>query len=213
MNSELQNMRQDYSSGSLSKTDVTDNPVDQFTKWFEEYKPKAMHDANAMVLSTVGVNNRPSSRVVLLKGISKGGFEFYTNYQSHKAHDMGVNNLVSLVFYWPELERQVRVEGKAVKLTEAESDAYFKERPRGSQIGAWASPQSQVILNRQMLEERTAEMEKKFDGEIERPDNWGGYRVMPDSIEFWQGRSSRLHDRLIYIRKDDDSWDLKRLAP
>ncbi len=213
MNNELQNIRQDYSSSSLSKADVLPNPVDQFAAWFEEYKSSAKHDSNAMVLSTVGPNNRPSSRVVLLKGISKGGFEFYTNYQSHKAHDIGVNNLVSLVFFWPELERQVRVEGKAEKLSDAESDAYFKERPRGSQIGAWTSPQSQVVLNRQMLEDRMAEMEKKFEGEIERPDNWGGYRIMPESIEFWQGRSNRLHDRLIYIKGEKNTWDLKRLAP
>lgn len=213
MNNELQNMRQDYSSSSLTKADVLPNPIDQFTTWFNEYKSSAKHDPNAMVLSTVGTNNRPSSRVVLLKGISKGGFEFYTNYQSHKAHDIGVNNLVSLVFFWPELERQVRVEGKAERLSAAESDTYFKERPRGSQIGAWTSPQSQVVLNRQMLEERMAEMEKKFEGDIDRPDNWGGYRIVPDSVEFWQGRSNRLHDRLIYIKGAKKSWELKRLAP
>ena len=191
MNNELQNIRQDYSSSSLSKADVLPNPVDQFAAWFEEYKSSAKHDSNAMVLSTVGPNNRPSSRVVLLKGISKGGFEFYTNY-----HDIGVNNLVSLVFFWPELERQVRVEGKAEKMSDAESDAYFKERPRGSQIGAWTSPQSQVVLNRQMLEDRMAEMEKKFEGEIERPANGGGYRIMPESI-----------------KGEKNTWDLKRLAP
>ena len=213
MNNELQNMRQDYSSSSLTKADVLSNPIDQFSAWFNQYSTCAKHDANAMVLSTVGANNRPSSRVVLLKGISNGGFEFYTNYQSHKAHDISVNNLVSLVFFWPELERQVRVEGKAEKLSEAESDAYFKERPRGSKIGAWTSPQSQVVLNRQMLEDRMAEMEKKFKAEIERPDNWGGYRVVTDSIEFWQGRSNRLHDRIIYIKGENESWDIKRLAP
>ncbi len=213
MNNELQNIRQDYSSGSLRKADVLPDPIDQFTNWFEDYKKRAKHDSNAMVLSTVGLNNRPSSRVVLLKGISKGGFEFYTNYQSHKGHDISVNNSVSLVFFWPELERQVRVEGKAEMLTSAESDEYFKQRPRGSQIGAWTSPQSQVVLNRQLLEDRMVEIEKKFEGEIERPDNWGGYRVVPDSVEFWQGRSNRLHDRIIYIKDENGSWNLERLAP
>lgn len=214
MSDQLQNTREDYSQGSLSKKDVQQHPVDQFSKWFAEYESLKVKDLNAMVLSTVGENNKPSSRVVLLKGFDKRGFEFYTNYRSHKALDIIVNNQVSLVFFWPEMERQIRVEGKAVKLSKHESDAYFKERPRGSQIGAWTSPQSEVIRDRTILEDRLSEMEKKFEGVVERPEDWGGYCIIPDTIEFWQGRSNRLHDRIKYVSiNGGDQWDINRLAP
>lgn len=213
MNKELQDAREDYQKDNLRKSDVASNAMDQFNRWFEEHKKTNQKDFNAMVLSTVGLNNRPSSRVVLLKGISKGGFEFYTNYQSHKGHDIDVNNSVSLVFYWPELERQVRVSGKAHKLSSEESDEYFASRPKGSQIGAWTSPQSQVVANREALEKRKEEFEKKFEDKVERPENWGGYRVMPDSMEFWQGRNDRLHDRIIYTEQQSGGWEIKRLAP
>jgi len=214
MKKELQDTRKDYTLKALDREHISDDPINQFTRWYKEYIEAEPIDVNAMTLSTVSEDGYPASRVVLLKGVADGGFEFYTNYNSDKGIEMKSNPNISLNFFWPELERQVRVEGQVVKLTEAESDEYFNSRPLGSRIGAWASPQSQVIENREVLEERLEELEKRFEKEeVTRPPHWGGYRVMPKMIEFWQGRPSRLHDRMRYILLKDDSWKIERLAP
>jgi len=211
MKEELQKAREDYQQDVLNVSDVNKDPLKQFKLWFKEYQGINKKDFNAMVLSTA-TNNQPSSRVVLLKGIDKGGFEFYTNYNSNKAGDIERNPKVSLNFYWPELERQVRVEGKAVKLTGEESDQYFAIRPRGSKLGAWASPQSHEISREKLIDNLKA-YEDKFRDEVPRPDNWGGYRVLPVRFEFWQGRSNRLHDRICYSLESGTVWKIKRLAP
>lgn len=211
--SALSDLRKDYKLRTLGEEDVLPDAIAQFKKWWQEALDCEIEEPNAMALSTVDEEGAPSSRIVLLKDFDEEGFTFYTNYDSHKAHDIMQHNRVALLFFWKELERQVRIEGSAEKIAAAESDAYFKSRPQGSKIGAWASPQSRVIENRQVLETKVAETEKKFENtEVERPANWGGYIVHPGSIEFWQGRSSRLHDRLKYSRENKD-WKIVRLAP
>jgi pyridoxamine 5'-phosphate oxidase len=209
----IADIRKDYKLRSLSELDVAANPIDQFTTWWNEAIASNIDEVNAMTLATADANGSPSARIVLLKGISENGFEFFTNYESSKGKEMAVNNKVALVFFWKELERQIRIEGTVSKLSEAESDKYFLSRPAESRIGAWSSPQSSIIANREILDENVLQTKARFEGkEIPRPPFWGGYIVKPECIEFWQGRSSRLHDRIAYSL-ENDIWSIKRLAP
>lgn len=213
MDQELRAAREDYQLDSLSENQAPERPLELFSIWLNEYKSLGHRDHNAMLLTTVKENNSPASRIVLLKGLSKEGMEFYSNYESNKGKEMSKNQNVALTFFWPQLEKQIRIEGLVEKTNPIESDAYFKIRPRASQIGAWVSPQSNVIDKREFLEERASFFENKFEGqEVPRPEHWGGYRVIPNFYEFWQGRSSRLHDRLVY-QKEDSVWVKSRLAP
>jgi pyridoxamine 5'-phosphate oxidase len=212
---DLREMRKEYIKDTLDRKDLAQHPLDQFAIWFEQASQSEEREANGMVLSTVSPQGRPSSRVVLLKEVQDGGFVFYTNYTSRKSQEIHNNAYVSLVFWWSSLERQVRVEGKVEILSEMMSDAYFISRPYESRISALASPQSSVLENRASLEElwKKARQEAEKEGEPKRPDFWGGWRVIPDRIEFWQGRSSRLHDRFVYQRTEDNQWSINRLAP
>lgn len=212
MRKELQQAREDYRQKRLFEEEVKEDAIEQFQQWLREYREVAERDFNAMSLCTVDEHGKPSIRVVLLKGIDGDQFEFFTNYNSRKGLDIKTNPHVALSFYWPELERQVRIEGKAEKMTPEESDAYFSSRPHGSQIGALASPQSQPV-SLEELEKRVLELDKEYPGVVPRPKHWGGYQVKPDLIEFWQGRSNRLHDRIEYTRTVDDGWSIRRLAP
>ena len=188
------------------------DPMKQFEAWFAEAVRGELPMVNAMTLATVDAQGRPAARIVLLKGADERGFVFYTNYESRKAQELAANPRAALVFYWIELEREVRVEGVIEKTSDAESDAYFASRPLGSRLAAIASPQSAVVAARQILEERFAEAEQRYGPTPRRPPGWGGYRVVPDAIEFWQGRPNRLHDRLLY-RKTGTAWEIVRLAP
>lgn len=209
----IADIRIEYKQQSLLETDVAADPFDQFMKWWEEAVNSQIHEVNAMTLATATKNGLPSARIVLLKGVSKEGFVFFTNYQSHKGKEMEENPHASLVFFWKELERQVRVEGTVEKISAEDSDAYFASRPEGSRIGAWASPQSSVIAKRETIEDNVTKYKQQFsNGEIPRPGHWGGYIVKPVLIEFWQGRPSRLHDRIQYKLKEG-SWAIERLAP
>jgi pyridoxamine 5'-phosphate oxidase len=209
----IADIRKDYKLSSLHEHDVAANAITQFTKWWNEAVASDIHEVNAMTLATVDAGNTPSARIVLLKGYDENGFVFYTNYHSHKAADMEANNKVALLFFWKELERQVRIEGTISKTSEQQSDEYFASRPAGSKIGAWASPQSTIITSREVIEENVVELEKSFAGNnISRPPHWGGYVVKPARIEFWQGRPGRLHDRIQYTLKDNQ-WVIERLAP
>jgi pyridoxamine 5'-phosphate oxidase len=213
MNTPLADLRKDYTLNGLSEQDVLENPLAQFQKWFNEALSAGVAEANGMVLSTVSGDGRPHSRVVLVKGVDQKGFVFFTNYQSKKGQEIVDNQHVALNFWWVELERQVRIEGRVEQVSSAESDDYFDIRPRGSQLGAWVSAQSQVIESRETLDVRQKELEEQYAKlPIPRPPHWGGYRVIPDKIEFWQGRSSRLHDRLVY-RLDGSVWIIERLSP
>ena len=210
----LADIRKDYTKATLDSVSIDKNPILQFEKWFEEAIKSEIAEPTAMNLATVTADGRPSSRVVLLKGVENNQFVFYTNYQSQKGIDLGENPGCALTFFWPDLERQIRIEGIAARVTGITSDNYFKSRPRGSQVGAWASPQSSIIKDRKILEDRVAEIEKKFSGmpTLPRPNQWGGFGVEPFKIEFWQGRSSRLHDRILYTKVDQE-WKINRLAP
>lgn len=209
----IADMREEYKSSTLQEADVERNPMKQFESWFEQARAAKLLEANSMVLSTVSDSGQPNSRVVLLKGLANGGFTFYTNYDSAKGQQIAANPVASLVFLWQPLERQVRVEGRIVKVSEADSDAYFNSRPIGSQLGAMASPQSKVIT-RSELEARLEEVTRSHGDNPSRPAHWGGYRVIPAMVEFWQGRRSRLHDRIRYQRASDDSaWVIDRLGP
>lgn len=210
----LYNLRKDYKQDTLSKSDVDKNPIVQFEKWMNEaISSKIVIEPNTMTLATSTPDGKPSARVVLLKSFNKDGFVFYTNYDSRKAEELKVNPYACIVFDWHIIERQIRIEGIVKKVTPEESDKYFKSRPESSQLGAWISPQSSFIDGRQELEDRKVKILSQFkEKPITRPPNWGGYVLMPYTIEFWQGRQSRLHDRLIYI-KTDDEWILRRLAP
>lgn len=214
MNKEqLQKLREDYSKHSLDESDVNSDPVEQFESWMKEAIDAEVPEPNAMTLSTVDANNKPHSRVVLLKGIEEGDFVFYTNWQSEKGSELEQNPSAALCFLWLELERQVRIEGVAEKLSQEESEEYFKKRPYKSQIGALASNQSSVVPNREFLEKRFEELEEKYnEGDVPKPESWGGYRIKPEVLEFWQGRRSRLHDRIKY-EKVGNKWDIKRLSP
>lgn len=210
----LAEIRKEYSKATLDITNVSNDPITQFNKWFDEAIKAKVLEPNAMSLATVSSDNRPSCRIVLLKGIEENKFLFYTNYQSHKGKELENNPVCALTFFWPELERQVRIEGIAGRVSENKSIEYFQSRPLDSQVSAWASPQSSIIQNRTILEDRVKQIEKKFEGNkvLPKPHQWGGYEVDPLLIEFWQGRESRLHDRLEYI-KVDGSWQTHRLAP
>ncbi|SRR5690606_16886828 len=207
-------IREDYSKYSLDEKDVLPDPVQQFQKWFDEAIQAKVVEPNAMVLSTLSLDGFPSSRVVLLKDIKPEGFSFFTNYGSKKGKSMEKNKQVSLLFFWPELQRQVRIEGWVEKLPDIDSDEYFASRPKASRIGAIASPQSKIIENRLVLEERVDELTAAFSDKafVPRPDFWGGYVVKPVRLEFWQGRSSRLHDRIEYVL-EGNQWMRNRLAP
>lgn len=211
---DIASLRQDYSKASLDVKSVLQDPISQFNKWFEEALTAKVPEPNAMNLATVNENGRPASRIVLLKGVEHHKFVFYTNYQSRKGRELDSNPACALTFFWPELERQVRIEGVASRVDEKRSERYFQSRPRGSQVGAWASPQSTLISDRSLLEERTKKIEAKFEGQevLPKPNQWGGYEIDPLMIEFWQGRPSRLHDRILYT-KDEGIWKINRLAP
>ena len=214
MNAEIANLRKDYSSESLLETDVEQDPIDQFGKWWTQAMNSQILEVNAMTLATASSDGMPSARIVLLKGFKKNGFVFYTNYESYKAMQLEENPKACLVFFWKELERQVRITGLVKKVAAAESDEYFYSRPKGSQVGAWASPQSQVIPGRQWLDEKYLSLSKTFEStELKRPEHWGGYIVQPVIVEFWQGRPSRLHDRIQYTLQENGSWKIERLAP
>jgi pyridoxamine 5'-phosphate oxidase len=210
---QLADLRRDYSSKQLSRTSVAPDPFKQFSVWMSEALNSKVIDANAMTVSTVNEQGQPSARAVLLKAFDENGFVFFTNYDSRKAADLDANPHISLHFFWPDLERQVIVEGTAAKTTSEESEAYFATRPEDSKIGAWASAQSSVLKDREALEDCFAAAAERFAGQdIPCPPFWGGFRVVPTSIEFWQGRASRLHDRIRYKRIGDE-WEIERLSP
>ena len=206
--------RKDYARFSLREENVDPDPIRQFTRWFDEATTSAVAEPDAMTLATCTSDGRPSARIVLLRGVDERGFAFFTNYESRKARELDNNPYAALVFFWHDLERQVRVEGRVERVSADESDEYFHGRPASSRIGAWASPQSEVIPSRESLEVRFGDQENRFaDEAIPRPPHWGGYRLVPDTVEFWQGRPSRLHDRLRYSRRQQGGWLIERLAP
>ena len=214
MLSTIADIRKDYRLQSLLEKDAEPNAFRQFDKWWQEAIHSEIEEVNAMTLATASADGVPSARIVLLKGYDEKGFVFFTNYESFKGKDLAENPRACLVFFWKELERQVRITGLVEKVSAEESDAYFNSRPEGSRISAWVSPQSQVIKDRTWLDERTKELTKKFTVEpVTRPPHWGGYRVQPICIEFWQGRASRLHDRIQYTLQEDAQWTIERLAP
>lgn len=214
MSKKIAHLRQEYALASLSESDLLSDPIDQFKQWFDEAMKAEIEDVNAMALSTVGADGKPYSRIVLLKGIEQDGFVFFTNYHSHKGRQIEANQEVSLLFFWKELQRQIRIEGVASRISEEESAEYFKSRPRDSQLGALASFQSEPLASRKELEDRLAALEARYAGsEIPKPPHWGGYVVKPAIIEFWQGRLNRLHDRFCFTLNQDKGWEPVRLNP
>ena len=206
-------LRKEYLHAGLKESGAASDPIEQFRRWFDEAVAADLHEPNAMTLATTTPDGRPSARIVLLKGFDERGFVFYTNYEGRKSGELEENPRCALVFYWGELERQVRVEGCTSRVSDRESDDYFGSRPRGSRLGAWASEQSRPVEDRGVLEERLRGLESEYEGrEVPRPPFWGGYRVGPEAIEFWQGRENRLHDRLVY-RRSGGSWARERLQP
>lgn len=211
---ELQNLRQDYAAARLTEKEVSQDPIKQFEKWFNDAIKAGIHEPNAMTLATATNDGRPSARILLLKGFTQEGFIFYTNYLSRKGREMAKNPLASIVFFWGEMERQVRIEGTIEKVSKEESEAYFHSRPKLSQIGALASPQSQEIADRTVIESKMQQLEAQYtDSEVPKPSHWGGYILKPQLVEFWQGRQSRLHDRIVYKKADKKNWKIVRLAP
>ncbi len=214
MDTSVADLRQEYTFQGLSETDVHPNPFEQFKTWFDQAVAAQLPEPNAMTIATVTADGKPSARIVLLKDYDERGFVFYTNYKSHKGQQLVENPWGAIAFWWAELERQVRIEGRVEKVSPAESDAYFHSRPKGSQLGAWASNQSQVIESREVLEQQLQKLKEEYDNkQVPRPPHWGGFRVIPSEIEFWQGRPNRLHDRLLYRRGEDGSWKIQRLSP
>lgn len=208
----IADIRTDYKRGELDEAHCAADPIDQFARWWEEATRSEIHEVNAMTLATADADGRPTARTVLLKDFDARGFVFYTNYESRKGRELAANAQACLLFFWKELERQVRIEGRVEKVSAEESDQYYASRPLASRIGAWASPQSQPISGKAWLLARAAEMGLKHGINPSRPPHWGGYRVVPQAVEFWQGRPSRLHDRLLYTQADG-SWQRQRLAP
>jgi pyridoxamine 5'-phosphate oxidase len=210
----LADLRKEYSLAGLSEKDMARDPFRQFEKWFQEAEAAKIQEPNAAILATAAKDGRPSARIVLLKGVDGRGFVFYTNYNSRKGRELEANPRAAYLFPWVVLERQVTVEGTVTRITREESEAYFHSRPRASQLAAWASQQSGIISGRSVLEESVKQLERKHAGqEVPLPPNWGGYRVAPETVEFWQGRRNRLHDRLRFRRLKDGSWTVERLAP
>lgn len=213
MNRSIADIRKDYMLHSLSEADVATDAIDQFTNWWHDALNSEIDEVNAMTLATASRQGIPSARIVLLKGYDEKGFVFFTNYNSDKGRALEENPNACLVFFWKELERQVRITGKAERISEPESDNYFYSRPIESRIGAWASNQSSVIPGREIIEENVRKIAEQFGEEVPRPPHWGGYRVEPFAIEFWQGRSSRLHDRILYTKTTKGDWKTERLSP
>ena len=214
MNKNIAGIRKDYQMQSLLETGVADDPFVQFDSWWDDAVKSELNEINAMTLATASATGMPSARIVLLKSVSEAGFVFFTNYNSQKGKELLENPRACLVFFWKELERQIRITGSVEKVSAEESDEYFNSRPEGSRIGAWASPQSSVIESREIIEINLANYARQFaKGEIARPPHWGGYIVIPSVIEFWQGRPNRLHDRIQYSKITDGSWKIERLAP
>jgi pyridoxamine 5'-phosphate oxidase len=212
LKSYIRKLREDYTKHSLDEADVDKSPILQFEKWFRQAVDAKLPEPHIMTLATVGIDGKPSARILLMRNFEEQGFVFYTNYNSKKGQQSKQNAHAAMCFFWPELERQVRIEGVLVKQSAEESDLYFASRPRGSKIGAWVSPQSHVISSRKELDEKYTEIDKQFGEEVPRPPHWGGYILEPESIEFWQGRPSRLHDRILYTRLEGN-WKIQRLAP
>ena len=210
----LSDMRKDYSLAGLLEKDLAKNPFRQFEQWFQEAEAAKIPEPNAMTLATTGRDGRPAARTVLLKGVDGRGFVFYTNYESRKGRELDANPRATLLFPWIAMERQITVEGPVTRGTREESEAYFHSRPRQSQLAAWASPQSTAVAGRAVIEESYRVVDKKYEGrEVPLPPNWGGFRLAPETVEFWQGRRSRLHDRLRYRREAGGDWVIERLAP
>jgi pyridoxamine 5'-phosphate oxidase len=207
-------MRQEYAARGLDEADLLEDPIEQFQRWFDDARQAQVFEANAMTLATVGPDGRPAARMVLLKGVDRRGLAFFTNLESRKSRELMANPKAALLFWWGPLQRQVRLEGRIERVDDAEADAYFASRPRGSQIGAWASEQSSAVESRAALDAAEQRFSERFEGgEVPRPDFWGGFRLVPDAVEFWQGRINRLHDRLRYDRQADESWRIVRLSP
>jgi len=209
----IADLRQEYARERLDERDVAHDPVIQFSRWFQEALNVALPEPNAMTLATADARGHPSARVVLLKGYDERGFVFYTNYESRKGEDLAINPHAALLFFWLELERQVRIEGRVERVSAEESDEYYQIRPLGSRHGAWASPQSRVLASREDLEARFEQVIARHGDSPQRPSHWGGYRLVPHALEFWQGRPSRLHDRVSYTREAPGRWRIERLAP
>ena len=213
MKNEIADLRKDYRLQTLNEEDVATDAIEQFTRWWNEAVASDIDEVNAMTLATITPEDMPSARIVLLKSYDERGFVFFTNYNSNKGKALAAHPKAALVFFWKELERQVRIQGSVEKVSDKESDEYFNSRPVGSRIGAWSSPQSEVIESRHILEDNVEKYTNEMKEGIARPSHWGGYRVVPAVIEFWQGRSNRLHDRIQYKKQEDNSWKTARLAP
>ena len=211
---DLSELRQSYSLGSFSEQDLLESPFEQYEKWFQQAMDAQLEEPNAMCLATVSEAGQPSTRIVLLKDFSEKGLTFFTNYESRKSREIESSGRAAANFLWLPLQRQVNVTGRVERISKADSLKYFLSRPFGSQLGAWTSPQSKVITSRSVLETKLDQMKRKFaEGKVPLPDHWGGYRIVPDSFEFWQGRPNRLHDRFMYSRQGSGRWEVVRLAP